>query len=143
MTAQSSTLGAMPFKKGVSGNPGGRPKKMEQVIEIEALARKYAPQTMEALVKIATTGKSDSARLRRSSIGLLVGRAKPFGRRTSQTSNTLSRTSLDAGGVAEEISRRKLRSLSECSGLAKKITRSRMMVDLGRLTDVMRSLSIW
>jgi hypothetical protein len=28
----------MPFKKGVLGNPGGRPKKTEQVIEIEVLA---------------------------------------------------------------------------------------------------------
>jgi hypothetical protein len=45
----------MPFKKGISGNPGGRAKKTEQVIEIGALARKYAPQAMEALVIIATT----------------------------------------------------------------------------------------
>jgi hypothetical protein len=35
-------------------------KKMKHVIEIEALARRYAPQV---LVKIATTGKSDSARV--------------------------------------------------------------------------------
>jgi len=36
---------------------------MEQVIEIEALARQYATQAMEAGVKIATSGKSDSARV--------------------------------------------------------------------------------
>jgi hypothetical protein len=53
----------MPFVRGISGNPRGRPKKTEQVIEIEAMARRYAPQAMEALVKIATTGKSDSARV--------------------------------------------------------------------------------
>jgi hypothetical protein len=34
----------MPFKKGISGNPGGRPKKTKTLLEIEALARQYAPQ---------------------------------------------------------------------------------------------------
>jgi hypothetical protein len=53
----------MPFVRGISGNPRGRPKKTEQVIEIEAMARQYAPQAMEALIKIATSGKSDSARV--------------------------------------------------------------------------------
>ena len=53
----------MPFKRGISGNPGGRPKRTEQVIEIEALARQHAPQAMEALVKIAMSGKTDSARV--------------------------------------------------------------------------------
>jgi hypothetical protein len=53
----------MPFKRGVSGNPGGRPKRTEQVIEIEAMAVQYAPQAMQALVKIALSGKSDSARV--------------------------------------------------------------------------------
>jgi hypothetical protein len=53
----------MPFKKGTSGNQGGRPEKMEQIIEIEVLPRQYAPQAMQALVKIAATDKSDSARV--------------------------------------------------------------------------------
>jgi hypothetical protein len=59
-----------------SGNPGGRPRKTEQLIEIEQLARQYAPQAMEALVKIATTGKSDSARVA-ASIAILD---RAFGR---------------------------------------------------------------
>jgi hypothetical protein len=66
----------MPFKKEISGNPGGRPKKTETLLEIEALARQYAPQAMEALVKIATTGKSDSARVA-ASIAILD---RAFGR---------------------------------------------------------------
>jgi hypothetical protein len=66
----------MPFKKGISGNPGGRPKKTETLLEVEALARQYAPQAMEALVKIATPGKSDSARVA-ASIAILD---RAFGR---------------------------------------------------------------
>jgi hypothetical protein len=62
--------------KCTDGNPRGRPKKTEQVIEIEAMARQYAPQAMEALVKIAMTGKSDSARVA-ASIAILD---RAFGR---------------------------------------------------------------
>ena len=54
----------MPFKKGLCFNRGGRPKKSERVIEIEELARQCAPQAMEALIKIATTGNADRAALR-------------------------------------------------------------------------------
>jgi hypothetical protein len=50
-------------RTGTSGNRGGRLKNTEQLVEIEQLARQYAPQAMEALVKIATSGKSDSSRV--------------------------------------------------------------------------------
>jgi hypothetical protein len=53
----------MPLQKGISGNPGGRPKKREQVIEIEPLARKYAQL--------------------RFSIVRLVGHGGPFRRKAS------------------------------------------------------------
>jgi len=42
-----------PFAEGKSGNPGGRPKALK---DIEALARKYTPAAIEALVA-ALTGK--------------------------------------------------------------------------------------
>jgi Family of unknown function (DUF5681) len=75
----------MPFQKGTSGNPGGRRKKTETLLQIEALARQYAPQAMEALAKIAMSGKTDSARV--AAATAILDRA--FGR-PSQTLRTES-----------------------------------------------------
>lgn len=47
------------FKKGQSGNPGGRPKIAE---EINELARQHCPEAIEALVHIMRNGKPDAAR---------------------------------------------------------------------------------
>lgn len=50
----------MPFKKGQSGNPGGRPRELK---EIQELARKSAPAAIAALAKIAEKGESEAARV--------------------------------------------------------------------------------
>jgi hypothetical protein len=95
----------MPFQKVISGNPGGRPKKREQVIEIEP-ARKYPPQAMEALVKIATSSKSDSARVA-AAIAILN---RVFGRprQTLQAQSELN--FYYRQGVGAKALRRKLRT---------------------------------
>jgi hypothetical protein len=44
-----------PFKKGESGNPGGRPK---VIAELRELARAHAPDAIKELARLALTGKS-------------------------------------------------------------------------------------
>ena len=47
------------FRKGQSGNPGGRPKVAE---DVKVLAQQYSREAIEQLVKIMRTGKPDAAR---------------------------------------------------------------------------------
>ena len=50
-----------PFKKGKSGNPGGRPK---QIAEVKALARTHTITAINTLVSIAKSEKAtDAARV--------------------------------------------------------------------------------
>ena len=44
-----------PFKKGESGNPGGRPK---VIADLRALARAYAPDAIEELARLAIKAKA-------------------------------------------------------------------------------------
>jgi Family of unknown function (DUF5681) len=48
----------MPFKKGKSGNPGGRPK---VVAEVKELARAHTREAIETLVSIMTNSKAAAA----------------------------------------------------------------------------------
>lgn len=64
----------MPFVKGKSGNPGGKPKELASVTE---LARKYAPEAMKTLLHVATKGKSEAARVQASAQLLDRGFGKP------------------------------------------------------------------
>jgi len=51
------------FKKGQSGNPGGKPKELK---EIQLEARKLSPTALKTLAHISEHGKSESARIEAS-----------------------------------------------------------------------------
>ena len=63
------------FRKGRSGNPGGRPK---VVAEVRDLAQAHTADAIEALAKICRTGKSESARVSAAVALLDRGYGKPL-----------------------------------------------------------------
>ena len=48
------------FCKGISGNPGGRPKVLG---EVQELARQYAPTAIAELARLALKAKNETARI--------------------------------------------------------------------------------
>ena len=64
----------MPWAKGQSGNPGGRPR---ELAGIQQLARENAPLAIQTLVEVASTGKSESARVSAATALLDRGFGKP------------------------------------------------------------------
>jgi hypothetical protein len=50
----------MKFRKGESGNPGGRPKVLG---EVQELARQHAPSAIVELARLALKAKSETARI--------------------------------------------------------------------------------
>lgn len=64
----------MAFKKGQSGNPGGRPKELHG---IQALAREHADLAIKVLADVAKRGKSEAARVAAATALLDRGFGKP------------------------------------------------------------------
>jgi hypothetical protein len=50
----------MKFRKGKSGNPGGRPKVLG---ELQTLARNHAPEVIAELARLAVKARSETARI--------------------------------------------------------------------------------
>jgi hypothetical protein len=49
-----------PFRKGVSGNPGGRPK---AIADIRELARAHSPEAIKELARLSVGAKSEAVRV--------------------------------------------------------------------------------
>lgn len=73
----------MPFKKGQSGNPGGRAKKTAEVLEVESLAKQQGPA---AIKRLAEWMKSNDARASVAASNALLDRG--FGKPNQPTEHT-------------------------------------------------------
>lgn len=81
----------MKFEKGKSGNPGGRPKKTAEVLEVESLAKQHGPAAIE---RLAEWMKSDNAKASVSACNVLLERG--FGKPVQHTQNDTTLTLRDA-----------------------------------------------
>lgn len=83
-----------PFPKGVSGNPGGRPKVLGDVQE---LAREQSPQAINTLAKIMNDEKTPPA-ARVAAANALLDRG--YGKPTQPISKTLAK--VDPSSMTDE-----------------------------------------
>lgn len=51
------------FKKGASGNPGGRPKKTPEQITLEEKCKELTPEALATITQIMTVGENERNRL--------------------------------------------------------------------------------
>lgn len=88
-TKQGRRVPKSAWKKGQTGNPGGRPAKTEEERHAEALARQHAPEAISALLDIAKHGKQEAARVKACEAILDRGFGRP---RESVDITTLDKT---------------------------------------------------
>jgi hypothetical protein len=79
------------FKKGQSGNPGGRPKAVESLVE---LAREFTQLSVDTLVELVGDSKSNAA-VRVSAAKELLDRGWGKAPQTSNVNVTTKRSALD------------------------------------------------
>jgi hypothetical protein len=51
------------FKSGQSGNPGGRPKRTQEELDLVAACKDRSPAALDVIEQIMMSGQSDKARL--------------------------------------------------------------------------------
>jgi hypothetical protein len=87
-----------PFKKGKSGNPGGRPK---VIAELRALARAHAPDAIEELARLAIKARSEAARV--AAIRELLDRGYGKAGQAPITENEVNPSDLTAEELRKEL----------------------------------------
>jgi hypothetical protein len=87
-----------PFKKGESGNPGGRPK---VIAELRALARAQAPDAIKELARLAIKARSETARV--AAIRELLDRGYGKTAQTLATENEADLSDLTAEQLRTEV----------------------------------------
>jgi len=76
---------ATAFKKGVSGNPGGRPKKTPEQFELEAACKMKAAEALDVMTDLMANARQDSVRLQAALAIIERGHGKPLQRSEVRT----------------------------------------------------------
>lgn len=84
-TADNRTMRGRPFEKGVSPNPGGRPR---VVAELRELARTHTPNAVKEYARLALKARNEAVRVAaiRELLDRAYGRSAPFGSSTDSPS---------------------------------------------------------
>jgi hypothetical protein len=73
MGNSAKTAPGKPFQKGISGNPGGRPKKTQEEFDLIAACKAKTPDALGVVEKIMLTGETEKNRL--SAAQIIIERA--------------------------------------------------------------------
>ncbi|HOF32258.1 MAG TPA: DUF5681 domain-containing protein [Burkholderiaceae bacterium] len=73
------------FKKGVSGNPGGRPKKTPEQFELESACKMKAAEALDVMVNLMANARQDSVKLQAALAIIERGHGKPLQRSEVRT----------------------------------------------------------